>query len=67
MKKYYVMFKWRDFFENENFETKEFTSKYKALNFKKKIEKETRFLIRKYGRMGIYNPFYDIELIESES
>lgn len=65
--KYYVMFKWRDFFENENFETKEFTSKYKALKFKVKIERETQSLIKRYGRVGIYKPFYDVVLVESEN
>ena len=66
MKKYYVMFKWKDFFGNESFETKTFDNKHKALNFKNKIEKETKSLIRKYGRHGIYHPFYEINLIESE-
>lgn len=67
MKKYYVMFKWRDFADNENFETKEFSSLHKANNFATKLKKDNRKLIKKYGIDGIYNPFYDIEIIESES
>lgn len=63
MNVYYVMFKWRDFYEDEHFETKEFTSLYKALKFKNKIEKETEKLIRRYGRQGIYHPFYDISIV----
>ena len=41
-----------------------FESEYKALNFMSKIKKSTRRLIKKYGKNGIYHPFYEITLIE---
>ena len=64
--KWYVSFKWLDFFENEMFETKEFTSEKKAQKFYDKLRKETRALIKKYGRHGIYHPFYNIIIYQGE-
>ena len=65
--KYTVFFKWRDFFDDEHFETKEFKSYYKAYNFMQKLKRETRSLVRKYGRSGVYNPYYDISILEEEN
>lgn len=64
MKKYLVSFKWRDLNYDENKETKEFTSKHKAIDFKNKIEKKTEKLLKVYGKVGIYNPYYDINFTE---
>lgn len=63
---WYVSFKWRDYFDDEQFEAKKFNSKFKAEKFYDKLKKETRWLIKKYGRHGVYHPFYEITIFKGE-
>lgn len=64
--KWCVSFKWYDLFCCITTEVKKFNSEKEARTFYNKIRKETRVLLRKYGRNGIYHPYFNIIIYQGE-